>query len=60
MVGKAVSLGSWKFCLLQAQAIVKTSGRLNKVALRYYMEGFDFADLRLDVAFRCGRWVSFL
>ncbi|KAJ3570962.1 hypothetical protein NP233_g4061 [Leucocoprinus birnbaumii] len=32
-------------------------GRLNKVALRHYMENFDFADLRLDVAFRrmCAR-----
>ncbi|KXN90627.1 PH and SEC7 domain-containing protein C11E3.11c, partial [Leucoagaricus sp. SymC.cos] len=29
-----------------------TPGRTNKVALRYYMENFDFADLRLDVAFR--------
>ncbi|EKM80934.1 hypothetical protein AGABI1DRAFT_112640 [Agaricus bisporus var. burnettii JB137-S8] len=27
-------------------------GRINKVSLRYYMENFDFADLRLDVAFR--------
>ncbi|KAF5354747.1 hypothetical protein D9756_005253 [Leucocoprinus leucothites] len=27
-------------------------GRLNKITLRYYMEGFDFPGLRLDVAFR--------
>jgi hypothetical protein len=28
------------------------SGRINKIALRYYMEFFDFSTLRLDMAFR--------
>ncbi|KAF9452365.1 hypothetical protein P691DRAFT_661128, partial [Macrolepiota fuliginosa MF-IS2] len=32
--------------------LLGNSGRINKVALRYYMENLDFADLRLDVAFR--------
>jgi Sec7-like guanine-nucleotide exchange factor len=27
-------------------------GRINKVALRYYMDMFDFSNLRLDIAFR--------
>ena len=31
------------------------SGPINKIALRYYMDYFDFAGLRLDNAFRCVR-----
>lgn len=27
-------------------------GRINKVALRHYIDFFDFSGLRLDVAFR--------
>jgi Sec7-like guanine-nucleotide exchange factor len=29
------------------------SGRVNKAALRHYMDNFDFSGLRLDLAFRC-------
>jgi PH and SEC7 domain-containing protein len=29
------------------------SGRVNKIALRHYMDNFDFSGLRLDLAFRC-------
>lgn len=29
-----------------------TSAQINKVALRYYVDFFDFAGLRLDLAFR--------
>ncbi|GAA6001536.1 hypothetical protein JCM10207_006712 [Rhodosporidiobolus poonsookiae] len=34
-----------------------SSGRVNVAALRYYIDNFDFAGLRLDVAFRrlCGK-----
>lgn len=29
------------------------SGRVNKIALRHYVDYFDFSGLRLDLAFRC-------
>lgn len=33
--------------------VVVCSGRIKKIALRYYMDYFDFSGLRLDMAFRC-------
>lgn len=38
--------------VFEANADTQCSGRINKVALRYYMDFFDFAGLRLDAAFR--------
>lgn len=34
-----------------------SSGRVNKVALRHYVDNFDFSGLRLDLAFRCDRGI---
>ena len=38
------------FCPLEADILL--SAQINKVALRHYVDFFDFAGLRLDLAFR--------
>ena len=46
-----VVLAMWMACLITSL----DSGSINKIALRYYMDYFDFVGLRLDNAFR---WVQ--
>lgn len=48
----------WPVCVFTFAAFELTSdscilsGQLNRVALKYYMDLFDYAGLRLDIAFR--------